>query len=264
MNVKACQRLLASSQIEKMFVVPSAADESTAIGAAFATSSKLEPEVELSPIDDLYLGKHFDEEEISAFLDANSIGSRYRISRPDNINFEVAELLAKNEIVARCSGPMEFGARALGNRSILANPSNFLNVELINSAIKNRDFWMPFTPSILAEELPKYIKGHERIPCPYMCITFDSTELARAHLPAALHPRDKTVRPQSVMKEWNPDYHEVISKFKELTGIGAVLNTSFNLHGEPNVCSPQDAIHTVDNSGLKFLALGSFLLQKLS
>ena len=86
--------------------------------------------------------------------------------------------------------------------------------------------------------------------------------LAQKHLKAAIHPRDKTIRPQCVVKSWNPNYYEIIREFKKKTGIGAVLNTSFNLSGEPNVCSPKDAIHTMDNSDLKYLAIGSFLLEK--
>ena len=121
---------------------------------------------------------------------------------------------------------------------------------------------MPFTPSVLAEDMDRYIQNSNRIFAPYMCITFDSTEEAHKDLPAAIHPRDKTARPQCVLKEWNPDYYELISEFKKKTGIGAVLNTSFNLHGEPNVCTPEDAIHTMDNSGLEYLAIGSYLLKK--
>ena len=95
-----------------------------------------------------------------------------------------------------------------------------------------------------------------------MVITFNSTKLAQKQLKAAIHPRDKTVRPQCVIKKWNPEYYNLILEFKKITGIGAVLNTSFNLHGEPNVCSPSDAIHTLDNSDLKYLILGSYLLKK--
>ena len=174
----------------------------------------------------------------------------------------MALLLSQNEVVARFDGRMEFGARALGNRSILANPSSFQNIELINSAIKNRDFWMPFTPSILEEDMSRYIVNSGKMEAPYMCITFDTTEEARKDIPAAIHPRDKTARPQCVIESWNPGYHKLISEFNRLTGIGAVLNTSFNLHGEPNVCSPEDAIHTIDSSGLKYLSIGPFLLSK--
>lgn len=262
MNVKACQKLAADQKVKRIFIVPSAADESTAIGCAVWGAKTFNPEVSIQPINDLYLGMAFSDRQAEETLHTMGAHDRYKITCPENINKEVAHLLMKNKIVARCSGRMEFGARALGNRSILANPSQFENLELINSAIKSRDFWMPFTPSILEEDIPRYIVGHEKIFAPYMCITFDTTHEARADLKAAIHPRDRTARPQSVIKNWNPDYHELISEFKKLTGIGAVLNTSFNLHGEPNVCSPADALHTIDNSGLQYLALGSFLLEK--
>ena len=262
MNVKACQRVLEDCNIKKYFIVPSAADESTAIGAAFYGSLRSSSPSELIPLRDLYLGMSYSNQEIDNFLSVNKISNKYEILKPDNINQYVANLLAKNEIVARFSGKMEFGARALGNRSILANPSDFTTVEEINSKIKIRDFWMPFTPSIIEEDIDNYIINDKEMFCPYMVLTFNTTKLAQQHLKAAIHPRDKTARPQCVVKTWNPEYYELIKEFKKITGIGAVLNTSFNLHGEPNVCSPADAIHTLDNSGLKYLALGPYLLQK--
>ena len=262
MNVKACQRIAAMDSIDKIFVVPSAGDETTAVGAAVWAHLKYSRSQPLEPIRDLYLGIEYGDSEIESALKNAGVSSRYDVSQPGNINLTIAKLLAENKIVARCSGRMEFGARALGNRSILANPSDFANLNTINEAIKCRDFWMPFTPSILEEEMPRYIQNHNRIFAPYMCITFDSTQEARRDLKAALHPKDFTVRPQCVIKDWNPDYHEIISEFKKLTGIGGVLNTSFNLHGEPNVCSPADAIYTLDNSGLNYLAMGRYLLSK--
>lgn len=262
MNVKACQKLLSSDKIENIFVVPSAADETTALGAAVWTSKNLEPETPIYPISDLYLGMEYSNKQIEAELDESNAAERYTITKPANINKEVARLLADNNVVARCAGRMEFGARALGNRSILANPKDYRNVELINSAIKNRDFWMPFTPSILDKEMSRYIVDCDRIFAPYMCVTFDTHAEARDDLAGAIHPRDRTARPQCVTQEWNPDYYELISEFREITGVGGVLNTSFNLHGEPNVCSPEDALHTIDNSGLVYLSLGDFLLEK--
>lgn len=264
MNVKACQRVFQEIPIDKYFIMPSAADESTAIGAAYWAGIQSTPQVRPVPFRDLYMGREFSDDEISLALSELDASGRYQISKPDRLNRSIAELLSNNQVVARFAGRMEFGARALGNRSILANPNDFSTVELINASIKNRDFWMPFTPSILAEDMPRYIVDHERIFAPYMSITFETTDLARQHLKAAIHPRDKTARPQCVLSDWNPGYYDVISEFKKLTGIGAVLNTSFNLHGEPNVCSPHDAIHTMDNSGLKYLAIGSFLLEKKS
>jgi carbamoyltransferase len=260
MNVKACQRLAESELVERLFVMPSAADESTAIGCAVWGSEQAQTQV--MPLRDLYLGVEFTDGEVEQALRETKAHDRYAIVETDNINQRVAQLLAENHIVARCSGRMEFGARALGNRSILANPSRFENLHRINDAIKSRDFWMPFTPSILAEDMERYIVNPKGIHAPYMCITFDTTPDARRDLIAAIHPRDFTARPQSVSPDWNPDYHELLTRFKSLTGIGGVLNTSFNLHGEPNVCSPQDAIRTVDQSGLQYLVMGRFLLEK--
>lgn len=262
MNVKACQRIAEMQDIKRIFITPSAADESCAIGSAVWGSLHNEPGTPIQPLEDLYLGREYSEKEVETALIQTAAEERYIVHRPNDVNIAAAELLAENKIVARCAGPMEFGARALGNRSILANPSRFENLQFINDAIKSRDFWMPFTPSILAEDMDRYIKGHDRIFAPYMCITFDSTPLARKDIVAAIHPRDFTARPQCVLPEWNPGYHSLISHFKAKTGIGAVLNTSFNLHGEPNVCSPQDAIRTVDLSGLRYLVLGHVLLEK--
>ena len=262
MNVKACQKVLESCKIDKYFVVPSAADESTAIGAAYYGSLRSHQLSDLKPLKDLYLGTSFNDKEIADYLTSNKIANRYKILKPRNINKVVAHLLSQNEIVARFNGRMEFGARSLGNRSILANPSDFSTIEKINSKIKIRDFWMPFTPSIIEDDIEKYIFNKKKIFCPYMVLTFNTTKLAQKNLKAAIHPRDKTIRPQCVIKSWNPKYYELIKEFKKKTGIGAVLNTSFNISGKPNVCSPKDAINTMDNSGLDYLAIGSFLLKK--
>ena len=120
---------------------------------------------------------------------------------------------------------------------------------------------MPFTPSILEKDLHKYIINPKKIKAPYMAITFESTNLARKHLAAALHPRDFTMRPQEVIKDWNPSYHDLISKYKEKTGMSGLLNTSFNLHGEPNVSSPSEAIKTVLDSGLEYVLINNYLFQ---
>lgn len=262
MNVKACQKLIDDLPINKYFVMPSAADESTAIGAAFWGGLQSAPCIRPVPLNDLYLGMEFCDKNIEDVICKKLDHKRYKVEKPDDIEKIVAYLLSENKVVARFCGKMEFGARALGNRSILANPSQFDTIEIINSSIKNRDFWMPFTPSILQEDMQKYIIGWNKIFAPYMAITFKTTPLAQNHLKAAIHPRDKTARPQCVIETWNNKYHKIIREFKKITGIGAVLNTSFNLHGQPNVCSPNEAIQTLDESKLKYLAIGSFLITK--
>jgi carbamoyltransferase len=179
----------------------------------------------------------------------------------DDPEATVAELLANGEIVARFADREEFGARALGNRSILADPSDPKVVRTINEMIKMRDFWMPFACSILHERSDKYIVNPKSMTYPYMIITFDTTEL-RHELLAGMHPFDYTVRPQEVSRTANPRYHRLISLFEEYAGRGVILNTSFNLHGEPIVHSPEDAIEVLCRSGLTHLMLENILIQK--
>ncbi|HUA52663.1 MAG TPA: carbamoyltransferase C-terminal domain-containing protein [Candidatus Sulfotelmatobacter sp.] len=262
MNVKVNQRLEALPDIERLVVVPSAGDESTAIGAAVHGSLTSEPNRAIARAPHVFLGWSFDDAEIRQAI-ARAMGPRhFTIDRPADINRAVAQLLADDQIVARCTGPMEFGARALGNRSILAHPGKAENLELLNDAIKERDFWMPFAPSILDIDAERYLSTSGKADRSAMMVAADVRPEAVVDLASAIHRRDRTARPQIVSRATNAAYYELILAFRELTGIGAVLNTSFNLHGEPIVGSPADAIDTVLRSGLRHLALGSFLLTK--
>jgi len=157
---------------------------------------------------------------------------------------------------------MEWGARALGNRSILMDPSRMDLKRELNEQVKSRDFWMPFAATILNERAKDYIVNPKNSNASFMAIGFDTTMKARKDLAAAVHPYDFTCRPQILQKKDNPDYYKLIKYFEELTGIGGVLNTSFNYHGEPIVCSPKDALHTFTVTGLQYLALGSYLISK--
>lgn len=266
MNVKACQKISELNEVESLFVMPSSGDESNAIGCCFYGYRKYCGDNNLNfkpePLAGLYLGPEYDDEYIAKLIKEKNLDAKYKISKFKNINSEVARLLAKNKIVARCSGKSEWGARALGNRSILANPSNEETIRILNETIKDRDFWMPFTPSILDKFEKKYLINKKNLFAPYMVITFNPTELAKKHLKAAMHPYDFTIRPQIVTKDYSKDYYEILEKFSKLTGIGGVLNTSFNLHGEPNVLTPEDALRTVEHSDLKYLAMGSYLFEK--
>lgn len=263
MNVKAAKKLSESDCLETLFVVPSASDESLPIGVLWQLARNAR--IPVRPVEDLYLGRGFDRAYVEAMIVRDNLIEDFSVERftnDDALAERVAGLLADDVIVARCCGREEWGARALGNRSILCNPSSFQNIERLNSKIKCRDFWMPFTPSVLDEDLSKYALNPRDLFAPYMAITFDSTPLARKHLAAAVHPRDFTMRPQAVTRNWNPEYHRLISAFRAKTGIGGVLNTSFNLHGEPNVSTPEDAIRTVRNSGLEYVLIGHALFRK--
>ncbi len=262
MNVKANQRVLELPEVNEMFVMPSCGDESTAIGAAFYGYYKFGgKDLAVSPLSDLYLGNEYSDSEIELELKKVKSG-KIGFRKFKNIEEEVAILLAQSKVVARFKGRMEFGARALGNRSILANPSNLDSVREINESIKSRDFWMPFAPSILESRQSDYFKNPKNNPASFMIMTFDSTKKGRDNLKAAMHQYDFTLRPQVVRSEINPSYYNLIGKFEKLTGIGGVLNTSFNLHGYPVVRSPKDALEVLEKSKLKYLAIGNFLVTK--
>ena len=173
-------------------------------------------------------------------------------------------MLASGKVIARYSTErFEFGPRALGNRSIIADPRNQDIINTINKNVKVRDFWMPFAPSILEEDLNKYVINKKNHKPYFMTMGFDTTPLGKKKLTAACHPFDKTVRPQMVKKETNYKYYNLIKEFKKLTGIGGILNTSFNLHGEPIVYSPRDAVKTFKKSGLSYLNIDNLLITKI-
>lgn len=258
LNVKANSKIINKTKARNIFFMPSPGDDTNAIGAAYqgyALLSKKTPR----PLHTLYLGPASTEKEIRIAL------AKYKkltIEKPKNINVSIAKLLAQGEIVARCVGRMEFGARALGNRSILADPRKRDVVERLNKMIKMRDFWMPFAPTILDEHVRKYLSNQNAFPAPYMIVAFETTEKGKHDLAAAVHPFDKSVRPQVLKQENNPEYYDLIKHFKKITGVGAVLNTSFNIHGEPIVANPVDALKVFERTDLQYLQLNNFLIKK--
>lgn len=256
MNVKLNMLLHEIPEINNLFVFPSGGDESVSIGATiYEYCNKYNKTAK--PLKTLYLGSEYSNEEIKHILDTNKIPCEY----VDSIEKHAAELLASDNILARYSGRAEWGARALGNRSILANPHNINTVRKLNIAIKKRDFWMPFTPTILFERASDYIINPKGISSPYMAMAFRTTPEAQKSICAALHPYDLTARPQILKHEDNPRYYQLIKEFETITGIGAVLNTSFNLHGNPIVETPMDAINTLMNSDIDWLMLGNYMVE---
>ena len=261
MNVKANKAIMELSEVDELFVYPSCGDESNAIGAAYAVYAEKAGVAKMTPLQDLYWGPQYSDEQIEEHVRGFRFSTEVSFTRVTPIEPRVATLLAAGEVVARFNGREEFGARALGNRSILANPSDPAVIRVINEAIKARDFWMPFAPSVLAESNGQYLVNPKGISAPYMILSFDTTP-HRADLRAALHPYDFTARPQEVSAAWNPSYHHLLTEFQRLSGIAAVLNTSFNLHGYPIVSRPDDALEVFDRSGLRHLAIGNWLVEK--
>ena len=261
MNVKANGLLAEEPWVRDLFVFPSCGDESNAVGAAFlahVARTGMAP----APFGPAYLGPSIDAEDVERLIRARDLASKYRVTEHERIEERIADLLVADGVVARCAGRMEFGARALGNRSILANPSDHRVVTIINKMIKNRDFWMPFAPSILREREADYVVNPKGLASPYMMLAFPTNPKRRDEIVAAVHPQDGTARAHLVDEGWNPGYHRVIREFERRTGIGAVLNTSFNLHGEPLVGSADDAVDTFERSGLPHLALDRWLISK--
>lgn len=262
MNVKANKLVLELPECENLFVMPSCGDESCAIGAALwvyqqRSHGNCPP---IQPLQNLYWGPEYSPDDIKGAV--RSAGDKVAFCVSEDIELESAKLLAEHKIIGRLAGRMEWGARALGNRSILANPSRVDTARRLNAAIKMRDFWMPFAPSILWEMRRDYAVYKKDVDSYFMTLTYGSTELARDHLIAALHPYDLTMRPQFVKKEHNPRYYALLSHFKKFTGIGGILNTSFNLHGFPIVNTPEEAIRTFLNSDLDYLTINDYLVWK--
>ncbi|QOY54077.1 carbamoyl transferase [Candidatus Sulfurimonas marisnigri] len=259
MNVKANKAIGDLECVSDLFVAGSSSDESESIGACYFAN--YEHDVKNKPLNNLYLGTENSKEEVQAYIKENNLDKKYKISQV--INTEIAELLAKGEVVARVSGKMEFGSRALGNRSILANPSNPSIIQHINELIKGRDFWMPFAATVLDTYAEKYLVNPKKFDSIYMAIAMDTKKEFLKDIKAGTHPYDETIRPQILTKKQNSDYYDLIEKFSEITGIGSLLNTSYNLHGLPVVNDVSDAIHVFENSGLKYLILDKILISKV-
>ncbi len=260
LNVKANKLIREMDQVEETFFYPASDDGGTPVGAAleayyrFCEQEGIKPK--RKPLEDLYYGMEYTEEEVKDAI--KNTGWQDRAQKIDNIEAEIAELVSKGNVIARFSGKEEWGPRSLGNRSIIANPSDLNIIRKINFAIKMRDFWMPFAPSILKERIDDYITDPK--PAYYMIEAFDTKEAADEII-AGLHPFDRTARPQTV-NEYNPSYKKILENFQDITGIGGVLNTSFNLHGYPICGTPKVAIDTLNKSGLDGLAIENYLLIK--
>lgn len=266
MNVKLNQKIMQMPEVKEIFIMPSCGDESNVIGASYLgylnQSLKNKSNFNLVPIKDVYWGPKITEQEIKSFIRKQELDQKYMVTKVINIEKRIAELLSKGKIIARVAGRMEFGARALGNRSILADPRSLDVAGVINSQVKNRDFWMPFAPTILYEKRQKYLIMNKKYNADYMMMTYETNETGRKYLKAAIHQYDFTARPQLVKKEFNPAYYSIIKEFEKITGVSALLNTSFNLHGFPIVCGPQEALTAFENSGLTHLVLENYLIVK--
>ena len=257
MNIKMNMILSQLECVDGLYVPASGADESLCMGACYVLDSE-----NAKPLTNTYLGKDVSEGISDDIIKSLFLDKDYEVSM--NVNHtDLATILAKGNVVAQVRGREEFGARALGNRSIIASPNDPEVVKMINEAIKNRDFWMPFALSIMADKTDGFINNPKKIDSPSMTIGFETFENEEyKKIKAGTHPYDRTCRPQILIKEANPEYYDIINEFYKITGIPGLLNTSLNLHGDPICSTIEDVEYTFSNSGLKYLYINDSILVK--
>ncbi len=254
LNVKMNSRIRASGMFDHVFIFPFPSDSSSGVGAAVGLWSELTGR-RPPPLQHAYLGPAYTDQEIEALL--RSTGQQF--SRPDCLAETVAELLCAGKVVGWFQGALEAGPRALGARSILGDPRNVATRDRVNAAIKFREYWRPFCPSLTVETVGRFVQ--QPAVAPFMVLAFQATDEAVARVPGVVHV-DQTMRIQTVDDQWNPPYHALLKAFEHKTGIPVLLNTSFNVRNEPIVCSPRDALRTFWSTGLDALAIGPFILVK--
>ena len=250
LNCKMNKRVMESDAVDDIFIQPIAHDAGLAVGAGMVENK------DQSRMDNVYYGPKYTDDEIRKTLKKNKI----QYDEPEALERTVAEHIADGELVGWFQGSLEMGPRALGNRSILADPRTEESRDRVNKYVKHREEWRPFAPSMLEEAADDYLVNAGK--SPYMIKTFDVKDEAKDEVSAVLHPGDETTRPQTVNEEQNPRYYHLISEFEDITGVPVVLNTSFNDHGEPIVNTPTEAIKDFYGMGLDILVLGDFIIQK--
>ena len=256
LNCAANGALLRSGAVDRLFVQPAAHDAGTALGAAFEVFRDVvgvRPDVTFRHA---YFGPDLDADEADRTVaHARFPGAR----KPADLPATVAALLASGKIVGWCRGRAEVGPRALGARSILADPREATMKDRLNQ-LKGREPWRPYGPTILADAAAEYVEG-AGVASPFMLVAMPASTAAKARIPAAVHV-DGTLRPQTLPREVNPALYDTIARFRDRTGVAAVVNTSFNLAGQPMVSSARDALTTFTASGLDALVLGDWVLEK--
>lgn len=254
MNCKLNGEILQRSGCENIFVQPASSDAGTALGAAMIVAQRNGDDVR-NPLMNTYYGPSSTNDEILALL-KNSKLNYTTLTDPST---KAAELLEEGNIIAWFQDQMEFGARALGNRSILANPV-FPNMKLkVNDEVKYRENWRPFCPSMIDEVKNDYLENVNE--ASFMIVAYHMKQGMRSSVPAIVHV-DGTVRPQAVSDKSNPKFHSLIANLGKKTGHSVVMNTSFNVRGEPIIVTPLDAVRCFYSNGLDALIMGDFLLTK--
>jgi carbamoyltransferase len=263
LNSVANGKIVERTPFREVFIQPAAADNGTAIGAAFYVEHAILRRPRRFVMEDAYTGPAFDERAVAAAIENARMEGwdpavEIRHVEDASLYRDVAVAVAAGKVVGWFQGAMEYGPRALGNRSIVADPRRTDMKDILNKRIKHRETYRPFAPSVLEERVGEYFERNE--PSPFMLMVFQVRQDQRARIPAVTHV-DGSGRLQTVSAKTNPRYHQLISEFERQTGIGLVLNTSFNEH-EPIVATPHDAISCFMKTRMDVLALGNFVLER--
>jgi len=256
LNCKMNKCIRELPEVDDIFVQPAANDAGGSLGAAIELSKNDNNEIQ--EMENVYLGSEFTESEICETLDRLKLS----YNTVDDAALSGAELISNGQIVGWFQGRMEGGPRALGNRSILADPRSVESRDRVNKYVKHREAWRPFAPSMLKQEAERYLEDNVSKAAYFMVDTYEATTQAQQDIPAVLHPQDNTTRPQVVTRSRNKRYHELLRNLKEKTGIGVVLNTSFNDSGEPIVRTPREAIRNFYSMGLDAIIIGNTIIKK--
>ena len=263
LNSVANSRILRESGFDELYIQPAAGDSGGALGAALWAYHSVLGKPRAFCMEHAYWGQEFGADEIRTFLESENIPHQ-EAQQTGELLDRVTEYLTNGKVVGWYQGRFEWGPRALGNRSILADPRNPAMKDIVNSKIKFREPYRPFAPSVTAECATKYFEMDQaarQYPARYMLYVMPVRPEHRATLPAITHV-DGTARVQTVFREHNPLYYGLIERFGQATGVPVVLNTSFNLRGEPIVTTPANAFSTFSRSEMDCLVLGNFLIEK--
>jgi carbamoyltransferase len=260
-NCVANGKIFDATPFEQVYVQPAAGDGGLSVGAAFYVCHQILGKLRSFVMDHAYWGPQYSQEEIRSAVDSSGLarkGCAIAELKEEELTRRAAAIIADGKILGWFQGRAEWGPRALGNRSIVADPRRAEMKEILNRRIKHREIFRPFAPSILVEATPEYFeKSH---PSPFMTLAYPVRPEKRERIPAPTHV-DGTGRLQTITREANPRYHALISAFRELTGVPVVLNTSFN-DNEPIVCRPEEAIDCFQRTQMDALVLGDFLITR--
>ncbi|RJP39720.1 MAG: hypothetical protein C4547_03405 [Phycisphaerales bacterium] len=259
LNCVANWRIYRECGFESIFIQPAAGDSGGALGAAFYVYHSVLRRPRTFTMEHACWGPQFSDDQIAeSVIDRHGVPHECFRNEEDLID-RTARMIAEGQVVGWFQGRMEFGPRALGARSLLADPRSEKMKDIINAKVKFREAFRPFAPAVLKERAHEYFDMPAGMDAPYMLLVPSVRPEVRDRIPAVTH-QDGTGRVQTVTEEHHPRYYRLIRRFGELTGVPVLINTSFNVRGEPIVCTPKDAYHTFLNTGIDALVMGSFII----